>query len=242
MNLRLLPQEMRLSTTVNAQSLLVAATGRVGEVGRGQDGEVPGLTGRQGPDRGFHVGGGIASPSPITNWYPWGSLWAHPTCDRDLSNPVDGLPLSAQLFRPPGEGPFSGVVLLTLAGAGELIERLTDLGWAVLMSERRGIATIEHLLRASFDDLAIDVRTGADYLRHRPGPGAGSGHPDLHGGRSPRAEPRLPHRAPLPASYGSCQPPIWLPFTLVTLDQETGVGAASVGWVSKTFHHLTRST
>jgi len=83
-------------------------------------------------------------------------------------NPVDGLPLSAQLFLPPGEGPFSGVVLLTLAGAGELIERLTDLGWAVLMSERRGIATIEHLLRASFDDLAIDVRAGADYLRRRP--------------------------------------------------------------------------
>ena len=123
-------------------------------------------------------------------------------------NPVDGLPLSAQLFLPPGEGPFTGVVLLTLAGAGELIERLTDLGWAVLMSERRGIATIEHLLRASFDDLAIDVRAGADYLRHRSGPGTGSGHHDLHGGRSPRAEPRLPHRAPLPASYGSCQPPI----------------------------------
>lgn len=83
-------------------------------------------------------------------------------------NTVDGMPLAARLALPAGEGPFPGMVLLSLAGVEEMIGRLTGLGWAVLLPERRGIATIEHLLRASFDDMANDVRAALRYLRSRP--------------------------------------------------------------------------
>ena len=82
-------------------------------------------------------------------------------------NPVDGMPLAARLALPPGKGPFPGMVLLSLAGVDEMIGRLTGLGWAVLLPERRGLATIEHLLRASFDDMANDVRSALRYLRSR---------------------------------------------------------------------------
>ena len=78
------------------------------------------------------------------------------------------MPLAARLALPAGEGPFPGMVLLSLAGVEEMIGRLTGLGWAVLLPERRGIATIEHLLRASFDDMANDVRAALRYLRSRP--------------------------------------------------------------------------
>lgn len=85
-----------------------------------------------------------------------------------FSNPVDGMPLVARLALPAGEAPFPGMVLLSLAGVEEMIGRLTRLGWAVLLPERRGIATIEHLLRASFEDMANDVRAALRYLRSRP--------------------------------------------------------------------------
>jgi dienelactone hydrolase len=83
-------------------------------------------------------------------------------------NPGDRLPLKGLLSFPEGEGPYPAVVLLSLAGVDELIERLNAAGWAVLLPERRGIATIEQLLRASFDDLAVDVQAAAAYLRGRP--------------------------------------------------------------------------
>ena len=82
-------------------------------------------------------------------------------------NPVDGMPLAARLALPPGEGPFPGMVLLSLAGVDQMIGRLTGLGWAVLLPERRGIATVEHLLRATFDDMANDVHAAFRYLRSR---------------------------------------------------------------------------
>jgi len=83
-------------------------------------------------------------------------------------NPVDGTTLSGTLLVPVGEGPFPGVVLLTLAGADELIGGLNRLGWAVLYPVRRGMGTPEHLLQASFQDLSDDVRAAAEFLRSRP--------------------------------------------------------------------------
>ena len=82
-------------------------------------------------------------------------------------NPGDRMPLKGTLSLPDGSGPFPGVVLLSLAGVNELIDELNTAGWAVLLPERRGIATIEQLLRASFDDLAVDVQAAAAYLRGR---------------------------------------------------------------------------
>ncbi len=84
------------------------------------------------------------------------------------SNSLDGRVLFGTLAMPPGEGPFPGVVLISLAGVSDLVDHLVGLGWAVLQSERRGIATIEHLLEASFEDLAYDVQTAIEYLRARP--------------------------------------------------------------------------
>ena len=83
-------------------------------------------------------------------------------------NPVDGTTLSARLFVPAGEGPFPGVVLLTLAGADDLVSSLTRLGWAVLYPVRRGMGTPEHFLQASFQNLSDDVRGATEYLRSRP--------------------------------------------------------------------------
>ena len=83
-------------------------------------------------------------------------------------NPVDGTILSGMLVVPAGEGPFPGVVLLTLAGADEVIGGLNRLGWAVLYPVRRGMGTPEHLLRASFENLSHDVRAATEYLRSRP--------------------------------------------------------------------------
>jgi pimeloyl-ACP methyl ester carboxylesterase len=83
-------------------------------------------------------------------------------------NPGDGRPLTATLTLPAGAGPFPAAVVTTLAGADELIDALSQRGWAVLLPERRGIQTIEQLLRASFEDLALDVEAAAAYLRTRP--------------------------------------------------------------------------
>jgi pimeloyl-ACP methyl ester carboxylesterase len=49
-----------------------------------------------------------------------------------------------------------------------MIDGLVEGGWAVLLPERRGIHTIEQLLRASFEDLALDVEAASSYLRTRP--------------------------------------------------------------------------
>ncbi len=84
-------------------------------------------------------------------------------------NPVDGTPLSATLALPEGKGPFPGVVALSLAGTDDLVARMAELGWAVLVPERRGMAGSPELqLRASFQDLANDVAAAEAYLRARP--------------------------------------------------------------------------
>ena len=83
-------------------------------------------------------------------------------------NPVDGTTLAGMLVVPEGEGPFPGVVLLTLAGADELIGALNRIGWAVLYPVRRGMGTPEHFLQASFQNLSNDVRAATEYLRSRP--------------------------------------------------------------------------
>ena len=82
-------------------------------------------------------------------------------------NPVDGTFLSGRMFVPTGEGPFPGVVLLTLAGADDLIEGLNQLGWAVLYPVRRGMGTPEHFLQASFEGLSNDVRGAVEFLGSR---------------------------------------------------------------------------
>ena len=55
-------------------------------------------------------------------------------------NPVDGTILSGMLVVPAGEGPFPGVVLLTLAGADEVIGGLkpTRVGGALPSASRNG--------------------------------------------------------------------------------------------------------
>jgi len=81
---------------------------------------------------------------------------------------ADSMPLSAILSLPEGPGPFPAVVVTSLAGLDDLVARLNGDGWAVLMPERRGIRTIEHLLRATFEDLALDVESALAYMRTRP--------------------------------------------------------------------------
>jgi pimeloyl-ACP methyl ester carboxylesterase len=83
-------------------------------------------------------------------------------------NPVDGTTLSGMLVVPEGKGPFPGVVLLTLAGADELIGGLNRLGWAVLYPVRRGMGTPEHFLQAGFQNLSNDVWGAMEYFRSRP--------------------------------------------------------------------------
>ena len=83
-------------------------------------------------------------------------------------NAVDGTILSGMLVVPEGEEPFPGVVLLTLAGADELVGALNRLGLAVLYPVRRGMGTPEHFLQASFQNLSDDVRAATEYLRSRP--------------------------------------------------------------------------
>ena len=82
-------------------------------------------------------------------------------------NPEDGTLLSATITLQAGEGPFPGVVLLSLAGADDLVEQLLRRGSVVLRPERRGMRTIEHLLHATFQQLANDVQAAASYLRSR---------------------------------------------------------------------------
>ena len=83
-------------------------------------------------------------------------------------NPEDGATLSGTLALPPGEGPFPGVVVASVAGADELATHLVPLGYAVLRPERRGMMAVERMLQATFQDLANDVAAGVSYLRSRP--------------------------------------------------------------------------
>lgn len=84
------------------------------------------------------------------------------------ANPDDGMVLSAVLTLPAGPGPFLGAVLLSLAGVDPLVDRLVGLGYAVLLAERRGMRTVDHMLDASYRDLANDVHAAQAYLRSRP--------------------------------------------------------------------------
>jgi hypothetical protein len=83
-------------------------------------------------------------------------------------NPHDGTVLTASVSVPPGDGPHPGVVLLSIAGTGPLVERLVERGYAVLAPERRGFVSVEPLLRATYEDLAEDVRAALTILADRP--------------------------------------------------------------------------
>ena len=83
-------------------------------------------------------------------------------------NPNDNMVLSATLALPAGQGPFSGLVLLTTAGADALVDRLVGLGYAVLLPERRGMLSVERMLQASLQDMATDASSAALYLAQRP--------------------------------------------------------------------------
>src|SRR5262245_2665062 len=50
----------------------------------------------------------------------------------------DGTFVSGELSLPQGSGPFPGVVLMSIAGADLPVQRLTGLGYAVLIPVRRG--------------------------------------------------------------------------------------------------------
>ncbi|MBI4520842.1 MAG: hypothetical protein HY701_08375 [Gemmatimonadetes bacterium] len=83
-------------------------------------------------------------------------------------NAQDSTYLPAVLTLPRGRGPHPGVVLLSIAGADPLIDRLVGLGYMVLRPERRGFVAVEPLLQATYYDLAQDALAGLDYLRSRP--------------------------------------------------------------------------
>jgi pimeloyl-ACP methyl ester carboxylesterase len=81
---------------------------------------------------------------------------------------VDGTGLQATLTLPASEGIHPGVVLLSIAGTSDVVERLVRRGYAVLTPVRRGFVDVEPLLQATYQDLAADVRAGLDYLAGRP--------------------------------------------------------------------------
>ena len=84
-------------------------------------------------------------------------------------NAEDGTPLEAALYLPEGPGPHPAVVVLSLAGVSDLVERMRAAGWAVMVPVRRGTAgTPERLLQASFQDLAADVQAARAHLGERP--------------------------------------------------------------------------
>ena len=83
-------------------------------------------------------------------------------------NAQDSMVLSATLHLPGGDGPHPGVVLLSIAGTGPLVDELTGRGYAVLTPVRRGFVDVEPLLQATFADLAGDVRAAIRYLGMRP--------------------------------------------------------------------------
>ena len=92
-----------------------------------------------------------------------------PTFERVTLPQSDGIELSARLALPSGKGPFPAVIVLSLAGPDDLVERFNRLGYAVLLPNRRGLGGApELLLRATFDRLVEDVRTAQAYLRSRP--------------------------------------------------------------------------
>ena len=72
------------------------------------------------------------------------------------------------LYVPPGNGPFPGVVIYSLAGVNDLIDRLGRQGFAVLLAERRGMGTPDQYLAATFEDLANDALGALEYLRAQP--------------------------------------------------------------------------
>ena len=75
--------------------------------------------------------------------------------------------LNASLVLPDGAGPHRGVVVLSVAGTTPLVNRLVDDGYAVLLPTRRGFVEVEPLLRATYADLAGDVRAALGYLGSR---------------------------------------------------------------------------
>jgi pimeloyl-ACP methyl ester carboxylesterase len=83
-------------------------------------------------------------------------------------NAQDGTRLSAFLTLPPGSGPHPGVLVLSIAGTTPLVERLVQDGYAVLIPERRGFVAVEPMLRATFSDLANDVRAALAFMDSRP--------------------------------------------------------------------------
>jgi pimeloyl-ACP methyl ester carboxylesterase len=92
-----------------------------------------------------------------------------PAPERVTLPQSDGIELSGRLVLPSGKGPFPAVIVLSLAGTDDLVERFNRLGFAVLLPNRRGLGGApELLLRATFDRLVDDVRTAQTYLRSRP--------------------------------------------------------------------------
>jgi dienelactone hydrolase len=87
--------------------------------------------------------------------------------DVDYRNVDDGTVLAARLVMPAGAGPHPGIVVLSVAGTGPLVDRLVADGYAVLTPERRGFVDVEPLLRATYADLSGDALAALDYLRSR---------------------------------------------------------------------------
>lgn len=76
-----------------------------------------------------------------------------------------GATRAGYLYMPPGNGPFPGVVIYSLAGVNDMIDRLGRQGYAILLAERRGMGTPDQYLAASLDDLENDALGALEYLR-----------------------------------------------------------------------------
>jgi uncharacterized protein len=79
-----------------------------------------------------------------------------------------GATRAGYLYVPPGDGPFPGVVIYSIAGINDLIDRLGRMGFAVMLAERRGMGTPDQYLAASLEDLENDALGALEYLRANP--------------------------------------------------------------------------
>lgn len=82
-------------------------------------------------------------------------------------NAEDGTELSAMLALPSAGAPHPAVVVLSVAGTKPLVDHLVGQGYAVLAPTLRGFVSVEPLLRATYPDLAGDVRQALTYLGSR---------------------------------------------------------------------------
>ena len=115
--------------------------------------------------------------------------YPYATEEVTFQNEADSITLAGTLTHPKGDGPYTGVVLISGTGANArdygigsghklfhvLADHLTRHGIAVLRYDRRGVARSEGSLRsADLEDFARDAAAAVRFLKNRPQIEAGS--------------------------------------------------------------------